>query len=555
MGEAKKGNVLIVDDENVNISLLEAYLKDSYDTFSASSGIEALHMARKCDPDIVLLDIMMPDISGYEVCELLKKSEKTRFIPVVMVTALSSPEDRLKGIQAGADDFLTKPLDRIEIVTRVSSLLRIKRLQDELINERDQANMYLDLAAVMLVVMDDCGTVKLLSKKAYGMLGYSYGDLVGANWFDKCVPESSRGQSRGVFTGFFSEENAFAGYFESPVLTRDGKERTIGWNNVVLMQDSGNVSCLLISGTDITERKEADEKIRRANEYLGNLLEASPIATLSIDSNANITTANKNAANLLYMDVSDLLGQPLASLVEGDILLDFKDIRDSEVTFVRGNGDKVPMNVSTSLIKDNEGTMGLIIALQELSKLRGLFITPLTEDTTGEILDTTADSHDELEPGFVYLADCNRQEEGYMAFSRLVKQGKPGLCITRKNPEKIRLMYGLSKTPLVWLTRNKNTGQQTLDPSELFKLHPTIHDFLHKVSDGIILVDGLEYLLLDNDFMSVIKLIEQTNDTVMASDSRLIVQVDPDTLEKKDFHLLKRWMKPLKYPEDTQCKR
>lgn len=553
MGETKKGKVLIVDDEQVNISLLEAYLSDSYETISSTSGIEALHMARKHDPDIILLDIMMPDITGYEVCEILKRSEKTRFIPIVMVTSLSGSEDRVRGVQAGADDFFTKPLDRIEIVTRVSSLLRIKRLQDELIKERDQANMYLDLAAVVLVVVNEEGSVKLLSKKTCNMLGYSQGELIGTDWFDKCVPASSRERSRGVFMSFLLEENDFQGYFESPVLTKSGEERIIGWNAVVRMKEPGSLKGLLISGTDITERKEAEEKIRQGNEYLGNLLEASPIATLSIDSSANIITANKNAAYLLCMGTGDLVGRPIASLVESEVFSDFRDIRDCEVVFIRGNGDRVPMNVSTSRIKDKEGTMGLIITLQELSKLRGLFITPLTEDMAGNADNAGAGPQDELEPGFIYMADCSRREEGYLAFSGLVKQGKPGLCITRKNPEKIRLMYGLPKTPLVWLTRNKNTGQQTLDPSELFKLHPTIHDFLNKVSDGIILVDGLEYLLLDNDPMSVIKLMEQTNDTVMASDSRLIVQLDPDTLDRKDFHLLKRWMRPLKSPEDTRC--
>ena len=553
MGETKKGKVLIVDDEQVNISLLEAYLSDSYETISATSGIEALHMARKHDPDIILLDIMMPDITGYEVCEILKRSEKTRFIPIVMVTSLSGSEDRVRGVQAGADDFFTKPLDRIEIVTRVSSLLRIKRLQDELIKERDQANMYLDLAAVVLVVVNEEGSVKLLSKKTCNMLGYSQGELIGTDWFDKCVPASSRERSRGVFMSFLLEENDFQGYFESPVLTKSGEERIIGWNAAVRMKEPGNQRVLLISGTDITEKKEADEKIRQGNEYLGNLLEASPIATLSIDNNASIITANKNAADLLDIEAEKLVGLPIASLVESEVFSEFRDIRDCEVTFTRGNNDRVPMNVSASPIKGKDGTMGLIITLQELSKLRGLFITPLTEDMAGNEDSAATGPQDELEPGFIYMADCSRQEEGYLAFSGLVKQGKPGLCITRRNPEKIRLMYGLPKTPLVWLTRNKNTSHQTLDPSELFKLHPTIHDFLNKVSDGIILVDGLEYLLLDNDPLSVIRLMEQTNDTVMASDSILIVQLDPDTLDRKDFHLLKRWMRPLKSPEDSRC--
>ncbi|TGC10733.1 hypothetical protein CUN85_04510 [Methanolobus halotolerans] len=542
MEDGKKGKVLIVDDEPVNVKLLEAYLLNEYDIITAFGGMEALAKVEEHNPDIILLDIMMPDITGYKVCEMLKSSEDTRFIPIVMVTALSGTEDRIIGIRAGADDFLTKPLDRIELNTRVSSLLRIKQLHDDLINQRDQANLYLDLAAVVLLVLDEAGNVRLMSKKGYELLGYTEEEITGTDWFDNYIPASARQAFRDLFGKSLSGESDHESYFESPVLNRNGEERIISWNNIVPMVSNGHVNSVLISGTDVTERKKAEEKIRRANEYLDNLLKASPIAMLSLDSNRNILTVNNNATNLLGRELNNLVGRPVSSIMDGKDHLDFRDVKDIEFVFIKGTGEKIPMNVSTSVVAGNGDENNLVITMQDRSELRGLFITPLTEDVHEDVMENGS----ELEPGFMYLVDCSEKGDAYSVFSYLVKQGKPGLCITRNNPENIRVKYGLSRTPFLWLSKNKNRSQQTMDPAELFRIHPTISDFINKVNDGAILMDGLEYLLLDNDFISVIKLIEQVNDTIMASDSRLILMVDPGTLDKKQFHMLKRWMRLLK---------
>ncbi len=132
--------VLVVDDNPSNLELLEAHLKaDGYKAVSAINGQEALERVAEKPPDLVLLDVMMPGMSGYEVCKCLKGDDKTRFIPVVMITALKDLEDKIKGIEAGADDFLTKPFNKQELLTRVRSLLKIKRLHDEL------QKSYLDL--------------------------------------------------------------------------------------------------------------------------------------------------------------------------------------------------------------------------------------------------------------------------------------------------------------------------------------------------------------------------------------------------------------------------
>jgi class 3 adenylate cyclase/CheY-like chemotaxis protein len=125
--------ILIVDDTAMNLKLLEGILTGhGYAVSTAPSGPVALERVRDEHPDLVLLDVVMPEMSGYEVCRRLRAEEATRLLPVIMVTALDPVQERVKGIDAGADDFLTKPINQPELVARVRSLLRIKALHDEL---------------------------------------------------------------------------------------------------------------------------------------------------------------------------------------------------------------------------------------------------------------------------------------------------------------------------------------------------------------------------------------------------------------------------------------
>ncbi len=125
--------VLVVDDVPANVKLLEARLSAEYfDVITAMSGEEALTICDRAECDIVLLDVMMPDMDGFEVCRRLKSNPLTHYIPVVMVTALDQPADLQRGLEAGADDFLTKPIPDLALIARVRSLSRLKMITDEL---------------------------------------------------------------------------------------------------------------------------------------------------------------------------------------------------------------------------------------------------------------------------------------------------------------------------------------------------------------------------------------------------------------------------------------
>lgn len=126
-------NILVVDDLERNVKLLEAKLKSEYyNVFSAQSGPEALESLKNNKIDVVLLDVMMPGMDGFETCKNIKSNPETKYIPVLMVTALSDPDNRIKGLEAGADEFLTKPLNDSALFARVKSLTRMKSVIDEL---------------------------------------------------------------------------------------------------------------------------------------------------------------------------------------------------------------------------------------------------------------------------------------------------------------------------------------------------------------------------------------------------------------------------------------
>ena len=129
----QKPKIMIVDDEERNLRLMEALLVPiGYEVILSKDGQDALDKVKESRPDVILLDIMMPKVDGFEVARRLKKDSETRIIPIVMVTALKDVDDRVKALEVGADDFLTKPVDKLELRARVQSLLKVKAYNDHM---------------------------------------------------------------------------------------------------------------------------------------------------------------------------------------------------------------------------------------------------------------------------------------------------------------------------------------------------------------------------------------------------------------------------------------
>lgn len=141
LSESATPVVLIVDDNEQNLELLQAYLEDiECRTLAAYSGAEAMKVIREQKPDLILLDVMMPEMSGFEVCRQVRNDPAIKSIPIIMVTALNEFGDIQRGIDCGTDDFLSKPVNRWELIARVKTMLKLKHLSDKL----DRTLAYLD---------------------------------------------------------------------------------------------------------------------------------------------------------------------------------------------------------------------------------------------------------------------------------------------------------------------------------------------------------------------------------------------------------------------------
>ena len=178
----KEARILVVDDDKMNVDVLNKMLSKTYEILTAYDGNEALSKAKIANPDLILLDIMMPDIDGFEVCNRLKDDEKTKNIPIVMVTALKEKTDRIKAIEGGADDFLNKPVDMQELHARVKSLLRIKKYHDVLMAEQERLIKFksaLDNTQESIIITNMIGDIEDVNAAFEDKFGYKLDEIKG----------------------------------------------------------------------------------------------------------------------------------------------------------------------------------------------------------------------------------------------------------------------------------------------------------------------------------------------------------------------------------------
>ena len=180
MDKPPGSKILIVDDDSLNIRVLEIPLKSKGHTvLKATSGQEALEQIALCQPDLILLDIQMPRMDGFEVCRRIRENEETQFVPIVMVTALKETEDRIKSIEVGADDFISKPVDYHEVLARVGSLLRIKQYRDDLKHANEELEIHNTRLEKELQMAKEIQQILIPQKR----------DLAGFRFFAHYVPE------------------------------------------------------------------------------------------------------------------------------------------------------------------------------------------------------------------------------------------------------------------------------------------------------------------------------------------------------------------------------
>lgn len=271
--------VLVVDDELLNVELMCAYLEDEYDILKAYNGKDALDIIKNDVPDVILLDVMMPDMDGYEVCRVIRQDYQMAFIPIIMVTALTSRTDHMRGIETGADDFLKKPVSKFDLEKKITSLLRIKKKHDILLVDRNKAYDYLDCVGVLVAVLDKNYNLTHINKKGLEMLGYDYGRIINKSWPDSFIPANYSSHIRRSYSDLINNRVKEHENYEYPILISNGEERLFKWYDSLLGDGAGNVTGILISGEDITDRRLAEDKLQEYARQLENSNELKDLFT------------------------------------------------------------------------------------------------------------------------------------------------------------------------------------------------------------------------------------------------------------------------------------
>jgi len=301
--------ILIVDDQPQGIELLEAHLvPQGYEIVKAASGKEALEKLSSNQIDLILMDILMPDMDGFEVTRRIRQDKTHRPIPIILITALQETEDRVKGIEAGCDDFLSKPFDKMELLARVRSLLRIKtyndlmsayqmeleatitsrteelrhaveNLQQEVIQHKktEQAlreseelfRSYLEYAPDGVYMNDLEGNFLYGNLKCEDMIGLRSEDIIGKNFLElNILPEKSLNKAIQLLQA--NIEGKSTGPDEIELVGKEGRITPVEINTSVIHKMGQRVVLAFVR--DITDRKRSEEKLEQTLESLRKAL-------------------------------------------------------------------------------------------------------------------------------------------------------------------------------------------------------------------------------------------------------------------------------------------
>ena len=531
--------ILICDDDPGFRKLIRVYLRYAtrdVELVEAGNRVDIQGALDKSKFDLILLDILMPEKSGME---WLKEMVERHIAPVVMLTGSGNEEIAVQSIHEGAIDYISKDkLTKDKLFSAIEltlELWKIKQMEAEIKKEKDFSEKLIETAGAVIVGIDRDGNVILCNTKTVEVTGYCKEELIGKNWLNLVYHDAVQRKALSERINSCLHGTPLKAY--DTVITRnDGDTRTLSCNATLLKEADGEISGILFIAQDITERKQLEQELKENKNYLESLILESPTAILSTNLKGNIVVVNKSVEYLLGYKRDELVGKPLSLLISGQRDLEMVDIKNVSLEFVKSDGSIIPLNVSTSVQQYKGKTCGLIVTLKDLSELRGLFITPVSE------VEAETEPEYPLEPGSMFIVEEEKPEKSFELFVDSVKHGRPGLYITRQNPLLIRGRYHLEKTPNIWLTRSKVPEENCITPDELVKLYKTIENFIREAEDGIILFEGMEYLIMQNGFPPVIKFMQSLNDVIMVHLSRLILVIDPLTLDDKELHVLRREM-------------
>ncbi len=343
----EKPVILVVDDQPQNIELLEAYLvPQGYEIVKAANGEEALGKLSDNQIDLILLDVKMPGMDGFEVTRRVRQDDKKRLLPIILVTVLREMEDRVKGIEAGCNDFISYPVDKIELLARVRSLLKVKAYNDLMTNYRKELESGVtkkteELKHALENLQQDVTerremeeNIKKLSLRQQALLAaipdiimevdthkiYTWANKAGIEFFgDDVIGKEAdfyfvREQNIYDIVQPIFDGNKDIIYVESWQKRKDGKERLLAWWCHMLKDAQGNVTGALSSGRDITDQKKLEDLVEKEREELKLIIDSSPIIVFYKDREGRFIRINKTFAEVLDRPEENFVGKTVFDL-------------------------------------------------------------------------------------------------------------------------------------------------------------------------------------------------------------------------------------------------
>lgn len=365
-----KPKVLIVDDERDQVELLCLQLEDEYLPIPAYTGKEAIELVKAELPDLILLDLMLPESDGYEVCSLLKNDPKYKFIPIIIISGFFEKPNKVKATQCGADDFIHKPIDRFELKTRIKSLIRIKKNYEALQESENRYRQLFNNSPAVTLLVDPLNyCIVDANDPACVYYGYTYEDLTAKKItdIDTFPPEKNKEIARQIF----SEKR---GHFYSCHKLASGEIKHVEvYINTIEIRGE---EILFTNVYDITASKKAERELAESKEKFKQVVELSIDGIIIGAESGQIVDCNGAACRIFGYSKEEMLKLSVADLLNGDFtktipgIISGKETTEDkavEVINKKKDGTLFPAEVATKIFKlGNENR--LIVYVRDITE-------------------------------------------------------------------------------------------------------------------------------------------------------------------------------------------
>ena len=312
-----------------------------------------------------------------------------------------------------------------------------KQAEEAVRKERDKAQKYLDVAGVILVVIEGNQRVSLINRKGCEVLGYKEEDIIGANWFDRFLPESDRERVKATFLKLMAGEIEQAGYFENPVLTKSGEEKIIAWRNTVLKDQAGNIIGTLSSGEDITERKRVEEVLHGQFHLMQQLLDAIPTPIFYKDLQGIYLGCNAAYAKFMGFAKEQIVGKTVYEVFPQDLadiyheadmaLFQQPGVQIYETSFLHADGSRHNVVINKATYVDTHGRVaGLVGVLLDITeRRRAEELLRRSEERFRSLIENSSDMILEVDKdaNISYVSPSGERVLGYKPESMIGKKG------------------------------------------------------------------------------------------------------------------------------------